>query len=165
MKTTFKEINKGTKKYILPYFKVDKGVVEKIKEFQCVRIKLLNGRSSKGVRKEQIEDGILFYTDDKDDGVEKCRVMELIAPEHYSSTMQPNPEYEQVTIEFLTNTNAGIVHEGLIAVMIKDLESRNELVNSIETGQVIIKLQECLQLLRQREKDRSDRNVLGSNKE
>lgn len=165
MKTTFKETNKETKKYILPYFKVNEGVVEKIKEFQCVSYKLLNGKKSLGIRKEQIKDGIIFYTDDLEEGVGRCQAMELQDPENYSYSIQPNPEYEEVKIEFLTNNNAGIVHEGLLAVMIRDLESRNELVYSAETEQVIMKLQECLQLLEKREKNRLSRNVLCTDKE
>lgn len=57
----------------------------------------------------------------------------------------------------------GITHEQLLGTMIHDLQYKNREVPSRETSIVITKLQEALMWLEEREKDRIERKVLGTN--
>lgn len=56
----------------------------------------------------------------------------------------------------------GTLHDNLIAVLIYDLQFKNNLVPSRETGLVITKLQEALGWIRQRQVDRISREVVGT---
>ena len=57
---------------------------------------------------------------------------------------------------------SGTLHEHLLAMMIHDLKYKNGLVPSREGALVITKLEEALGWLRQRQIDRSKREVLGT---
>ena len=61
-------------------------------------------------------------------------------------------------------TNQGTLHEHLLAMMIHDLKYKNDLVPSREGSPVITKLEEALGWLRQRQIDRTKRNVVGTYK-
>ena len=56
----------------------------------------------------------------------------------------------------------GTLHEHLLAMMIHDLKYKNDLVPSREGSLVITKLQEALGWLRQRQIDRTKRDVVGT---
>ena len=56
----------------------------------------------------------------------------------------------------------GTLHEHLLAMMIYDLQYKNKLVPSREGSLIITKLQEALGWLRQRQIDRTKRNVVGT---
>jgi hypothetical protein len=58
----------------------------------------------------------------------------------------------------------GTLHEHLLAMMIHDLTFKNGLVFSREGAQAIAKLQEALGWLRQRQIDRTRRQVVGTYK-
>jgi len=61
-------------------------------------------------------------------------------------------------------TNQGTLHEHLLAMMIHDLKYKNSLVPSREGSLVITKLEEALGWLRQRQIDRTKREVVGTYK-
>lgn len=56
----------------------------------------------------------------------------------------------------------GTLHEHLLGMMIHDLQYKNSLVPSREGSLIITKLQEALGWLRQRQIDRTKRNVEGT---
>lgn len=58
----------------------------------------------------------------------------------------------------------GTLHEHLLSMMIHDLKFKNSLVPSREGSLVITKLQEALGWLRQRQVDRTSREVVGTYK-
>ena len=58
----------------------------------------------------------------------------------------------------------GTLHEHLLAMMIHDLKYKNNLVPSREGSLVITKLEEALGWLRQRQVDRTKRDVVGTYK-
>jgi len=58
----------------------------------------------------------------------------------------------------------GTLHEHLLAMMIHDLEYKNKLVPSREAALTITKLQEALHWQRQRQIDRTKRDVVGTYK-
>lgn len=60
---------------------------------------------------------------------------------------------------------SGTLHEHLLAMMVHDLQYKNGLVPSREGALVITKLQEALGWLRQRQIDRTKRDVVGTYKE
>jgi len=62
-------------------------------------------------------------------------------------------------------TRIGTLHEHLLAMMIHDLKYKNNLVPSREGSLVITKLEEALGWLRQRQIDRTKREVVGTYKE
>lgn len=56
----------------------------------------------------------------------------------------------------------GTLHEHLLAAMIHDLQYKNKLVPSREGSVTITKLQEALQWLRERQIERTKRDVVGT---
>lgn len=58
----------------------------------------------------------------------------------------------------------GTLHEHLLSMMIHDLKYKNSLVPSREGSLVITKLQEALHWMEERQKDRENRNVVGTYK-
>lgn len=56
----------------------------------------------------------------------------------------------------------GTLHEHLLSAMIYDLQFKNSLVPSREGALIITKLQEAIGWMRQRQVDRTSRNVVGT---
>lgn len=54
---------------------------------------------------------------------------------------------------------SGVIHEGLLSMIIFDLQYKHSLVPSRETAIAITKLQEALMWLEKRAEDRQERNV------
>jgi hypothetical protein len=57
----------------------------------------------------------------------------------------------------------GTTHETLIAVIMQDLEQKNEILPCVENSRVLEHLQAALDIIEDRQRDRYSRNVLTTN--
>ncbi len=83
-------------------------------------------------------------------------------------TGEKNDPFQNQLISFVraetnvTAANIGTLHEHFLKVMIHDLKLKNKEIRSRETSIAITKMEEAYNVLLQRQIDRTDRKVLGT---